>query len=113
MVTLIVARSSSRVTDANPVIDLIIRLPSRVQKDPAYFASHLPAPPAPPALGRHDPAVSLSSQELHLIQRRVGTRRTRKQLVVPSHLYDAPPFQHDDHVGAPDCRQPMRDDERR
>src|SRR5260221_10873489 len=100
MVTATVARSSSRVTAAKPVMLLIIDLPD------------LPGPRDP--LGRSHRRFRLSSfEELKLIERRICALGTREELVVPADLDDASAFEHDDRVGATDRRQAVRDDERR
>ena len=37
-------------------------------------------------------------EQLHLVQGRVGTRRSRQQLVVPADFHDPPALEDDDRV---------------
>src|SRR5689334_9449946 len=107
IVTVTVARSSSRVTEANPVIDLIMKVQSGASRillastswsgDPAEAGSH---------------SGLASFEQLHLVQRRIRSRRTADEIVMSADLRDPPLLEHDDRVGPPDRRQPVRDDER-
>src|SRR5438128_1960531 len=123
MVTAIVARSSSRVTDAKPVMDLIIsylaRGPTRAPDALAPQRSRVCARssrrrcaracPAQnvavwrpfagssrDALGRHHSPFGLAPfEELHLGQRRVDAAGAREQLVVPADFDDAAALEND------------------
>ena len=95
IVTAIVARSSSRVSDAKPVMLLIMS----TERDHARLAACR--------------AASGASSSCSCIERRVGAAGPRQQLVVAADLDDPAALEHDDRVGAADRRQPVRDDERR
>src|SRR5262249_49391034 len=95
IVTVTVARSSSRAIDANPVMDLII----------SYFVRGAPPPrtcrgsPSSArrndllpwrSINRDDAALCFAPlQQLQLIERGVRAFGVREELVVPAHLHDA------------------------
>src|SRR4029453_11424784 len=94
-VTPVVARSSSCVSEANPVIDLIIRLQSRSTVMSYAFG-----------------LVGGLFLELQFVKFRIRAA-AREQLLVAPCFDDPATFQDNDDVGAADGREPMGDDKRR